>query len=367
MDSLLLKSTNGNIYIEDSVIQDSDIPQSASYSVNCEDSLILPGLIDFHVHVFRSGSEFSVPADISLIPQGITTAVDGGSSGSANYNSFLKSDVLPSIVRILPLINVSLFGQPTLKFGERLETRFLNASDVKRVFDTALIPPVAIKLRMGKESAEGLGIQPLIDTINIAEETGVKVVVHASDPEVSAEEIADHLRPGDVFCHCYHEKGPCIVDAAGRISRTIWDAKERGVLFDAANGKSNFSFRVAQTAFGEGFFPDIISTDLTTLTVYKDYSFGLPYLMSKYLALGLPLADVIRAVTETPAKWLGLNDQIGSLKPGSKGDIAVMDLVDRDIVFSDVYGRSIKGTKLFVPRMTVKDGVIVYRQADYAL
>lgn len=367
MDSLIIKGSKSSVFIKDSVVQNADSVQSDSYAVNCGDSLILPGLIDFHVHVFRSGSEFSVPADVSLIPQGITTVVDGGSAGSANYDAFVKSDILSSTVRIIPLINVSLIGQPTLKFGEKLASKYLNANDIKRVFENALVPPAAIKLRMGRESAEGLGIQPLIDTIKIAEEVGCKVVVHASDPEVTAEAIADLLRPGDVFCHCYHEKGPCIVDGNGKISRTVWDAKKRGVLFDAANGKSNFSFRVAKIAIAEGFYPDIISTDLTTLTIYKDYAFGLPYVMSKYLALGMSLDDVVKAVTQTPAKWLGLEGRIGCLTPGARGDVAVVDIVERTVVFKDVKGDSVTGNCLLVPRMTVKDGMIVYRQADYSI
>ncbi len=366
MDRILIKADR-NILIDNGLIIYPERDAVPSYVIDCKGSFVLPGLIDFHVHVFRHGSEFAVPADCALIPQGITTAVDGGSAGSASLGAFVSSDILNSTVDIHPLINVSLMGQPTLKYGERLETRHLSAGDIRRAWESSPVKPVGLKLRMGKESAEGLGIQPLRDSIKIAEELGCKLVVHSSDPEVSAEEIADQLRPGDVFCHCFHEKGPNILNDAGHVRPGILEARKRGVLFDAANGKSNFSFRIAKAAIADGFFPDIISTDLTNLTLYKDYAFGLPYVMSKYLALGMPFDKVIEAVTVIPARWLGMEDSIGTLKPGTVADVAVFDLVDKTVRFRDSKGDEIIGRKLLAARMTVKNGTIVYRQADFAL
>ena len=366
MDRILIKADR-TILIDNGFIKDPDGDDENSFVVDCKGSFILPGLIDFHVHVFRSGSEFAVPADCALIPQGITTAVDGGSAGSASLGAFVSSDILSNTVDIYPLINVSLMGQPTLKYGERLETRFLSVGEIKRAWKKSPVKPVGLKLRMGKESAEGLGIQPLLDSLKIAEELGCKLVVHSSDPEVGAEDIADLLRPGDIFCHCFHEKGPNILNDAGHVRPGILDARKRGVLFDAANGKSNFSFRIAKAAIADGFFPDIISTDLTCLTLYKDYAFGLPSVMSKYLALGMPLDKVIEAVTVTPASWLGMEDSIGTLKPGTIADVAVFDLVDKAVSFRDAKGDEVTGSKLLAARMTVKNGTIVYRQADFAL
>ena len=175
------------------------------------------------------------------------------------------------------------------------------------------------------------------------------------------------LRPGDVFCHCYHAKGNTILDDKGHVSKEIWEAKKRGVLFDAANGKSNFAFSVAEPAMAEGFFPDIISTDLTCLTIYKDYSFGLPYVLSKYICMGMPVDQVLKAATETPAKWLGKETEIGTLAPGARADIAVFRWKEMPVTYRDARGDSYCGKGLLIPQMTVKDGVIVFRQPDFAL
>jgi len=168
-----------------------------------------------------------------------------------------------------------------------------------------------------------------------------------------------------VFCHVFHPTGNTILGSDGKLLPGIRSARERGVIYDVANGKSHFSFGVCRAAIAEQFFPDVISTDLTVMTLYLDYAFGLPYLMSKFLNLGMELPEVVAACTSTPAKLLGMRGQLGTLAPDALADITVLRPIRRATRFLDVRGETFIGEQLLVPQMTVLGGRIVYRQVDF--
>ena len=67
-------------------------------------------------------------------------------------------------------------------------------------------------------------------------------------------------------------------------------------------------------------------------------------------------------MTDTPARALGILDRAGTLEPGRPADLCVMDVRDADAVYRDWWGGACKGNKVFVPLMTVKNGVVAYRQ-----
>ncbi len=104
----------------------------------------------------------------------------------------------------------------------------------------------------------------------------------------------------------FHGKGSTIIGQDGKVLPEVMAARKRGVIFDAANGKSHFAFKTAKAALADGFMPDIISSDLTWMTMFKQPTFGLPWLMSKYLALGMKLSDIVKACTATPAAVIGM-------------------------------------------------------------
>jgi dihydroorotase len=106
-----------------------------------------------------------------------------------------------------------------------------------------------------------------------------------------------------------------------------------------------------------GFWPDTISTDLHQVSlpgpnlidplaqefiarVRGDGSpqFTLLTAMSKFLHLGMPLTEVVRAVTSRPASVLGLADQIGSLRPGATADVAILRVEDGRFRLFDIHG-----------------------------
>lgn len=98
--------------------------------------------------------------------------------------------------------------------------------------------------------------------MEIAEKAGTRVIVHVTDCPLPLDEVAAMLRSGDVICHIYQNRGnhSCL-DEKGKVLPGLWKARERGVLFDASNGRSNFDLEVARKAVEQGFVPDVISSD----------------------------------------------------------------------------------------------------------
>jgi dihydroorotase len=225
---------------------------------------------------------------------------------------------------------------------------------------------VALKLRLTDKVLDPfkLHLEPLEEGVVLAEELGLPLVVHVNDPNTDIEGIAGLLRKGDVFCHMYAGARDNILDSTGVVKPAIKAARERGVIFDAANGRKNFLFKVALPAIKQGFLPDIISTDFNLGCQYKQPVISLPRLLSKYLAMGMDLYDVIDRATINPARWLG-DTGLGSLGEGTAADIGIFKVLDKDLNFSDSAGTVVQGAQVLVPQLTIKKGVIMYSQSDF--
>ena len=359
------KCIERDIAIQGKTIVSADQISTDSASViDVRGCLITPGLIDYHIHIY-SGCDGGVKADIVTFPNGVTTAVDGGTCGVSNFEMFVKTDITTSLTRIKSYLNVSPAGLATSVYPENVDPRYYDAEKMKELFQQYSEHLTALKFRVSKSIVGPCGLtrEPLERTLEIAEEIGCPVVVHMNDPIIPAEDAADMLRPGDVFCHMYYGKGSTILDEKLHIKKAIIRARERGVLFDACNGKGNFEFKTALPAVMDGFFPDIISTDMSPISQYSHPVISLPRLLSKYMAMGMSLSDVLDAATLTPAKQLGMSE-LATLQEGTVADIAVFRLIDSKTKHYDLNGEFITGKQIFVPQMTIKDGSIVYRQTN---
>lgn len=336
--------------------------------VDVHGCIVTPGLIDYHAHVFHTGSTIAIEPD-ALLAQGTTTVVDAGTAGCANYELFEASVMENAAIRIMAYLNVYDRGQEDAAMPENFDPALYDREAM-----TALAAKHAgilgLKLRLSRgivpeERAEEI----LLSCVDLAdwleERTGkqLRLCVHATDCPLPAGELAAMLRPGDVFCHCFQGKGHSILTEDGGIDPGIWKARERGVLFDAANGRGNFSLFVAREALRAGFLPDIISSDLTVSTFLgSPHVRSLPHVMSKYLSLGLSLPEVLRRCTEKPAQLLGMEGELGRLCPGARADIAVFRLEDRIWEQEDFCGEKILCEQLLVPQMTFLDGKPVFCQ-----
>jgi predicted amidohydrolase len=219
----------------------------------------------------------------------------------------------------------------------------------------------------GKEINDDL--KALDKTLEVASEIGVPVAVHATDPAESMASIARRLRKDDVLVHFLHGTGNTIIEPDGKVGDELWKARERGVWMDASNGSRHFSFAVAKSALAQKFAPDIISSDVTGITLHAEPVLSLPHLMSKYLNMGMSLMDVVRCVTTTPARLCRMEGRLGTLKTGSYADVAVLKIVECGVIFRETSkpdSPSMKGTKYMLPRLTVIKGVPAFRSPEMA-
>jgi dihydroorotase len=177
-------------------------------------------------------------------------------------------------------------------------------------------------------------------------------------PELS--EVLPLLRGGDILTHCFTGMGMDIVDADGRLKDVTLEARERGVLFDLGHGAGSFSWRVAEAAVGAGLWPDTISSDINQLGI-RGPVFDLPTVMSKFLHLGMDLADLINATTNRPAQILGIDDRVGSLRPGHYADVALFTIRQGDFTLYDK-GDDRKVERLLRNELTVVGGRVLPRQ-----
>jgi len=322
--------------------------------------LVLPGLIDLHAHCFAGAADFGPRTDDIARSTGVTTWIDGGSAGAGTFEGMREWVLSRSRVRMLAFLNISAIGLAYLKIGE---LNHLAYADVDAAVGAALDHAdliIGIKVRNQLEVVGDAGLEPLRRAVRAADAIGGRVMLHCTNPPVPLAELLALLRPGDVVSHFLHGRGHGILDEKGKVSREVRAARERGIVFDVAHGRMHVNFPVVRAAFAEGFYPDTISSDLTTggaAGCVKD----LPTTMGKFLSLGMPLPDVIRAVTSAPARVLGRAGKLGTLEPGSVADVAVYALEEGSFDYEDAHGQHITGRQRFVPALTLRAGEVWWR------
>lgn len=351
-----------NLYIEDERISLLPFePDDDTRVIDLTDHMVFPGLIDFHVHLNFGGSDVGLAPDLMLLPNGVTSAVDAGSAGVSNYECFSRNTLSQSLITAKSLLYIGNTGQTTEAFAENLEPQYMDEKRISRMF-RQFPDLIGIKIRMGKKFASSL--EPVKRAIEIADHVGCFISIHMIDLHCSYEEILPLLRPGDIVVHPFHFRGQTIFDSNGKILPCIWEARKRGVLFDLACARYNHSLEHVKYALEQGFYPDFITTDLGRNSIYERPVFSLPYVMSFMVAAGMPLAKVVGSCTHVAAEKMGLTGQRGTLKPGAFADVTVMKKIQREHAFTDKLGNTCMGDMILSPKMTVKDGRILYQSIE---
>ena len=165
------------------------------------------------------------------------------------------------------------------------------------------------------------------------------------------------LQAGDIYTHAIHKSPTCIIDSdTSAIRDAFKDAKKRGVVFDLGHGQGSFSWDNVEICAKEGFWPDVVSTDLHTGSEVGP-AYDLPVVMTKMLHAGMPLVEVIRSVTATPAGILKRSDLIGSLTVGNVADVTILREESCDIDLEDCNSNVRKVKKRLIPAGVWKDGI----------
>lgn len=320
--------------------------------------IVTPGLIDMHTHVYWGGTSLGIDVEDYCRQSAVTTAVDTGSTGPGNFAGFRKHVIEPSPVRILVYLHVSHAGifafTDRIMVGESEELRLMDPRTAVEVANGNRDVIVGIKVRLGRHASGIHGMAPFEHALQVAEETGLPLMVHIDEPPPSYVEVVNRLRPGDVLTHCFRPFPNTPVSPDGSVRPEVLEARARGVLFDIGHGMGSFAFKTARQMLAAGFYPDTISSDVHAQCI-NGPAYDQVTTMSKFLCLGMPWLEVVRASTEHAAKALN-RPELGTLKPGSLGDAAILTIENGAFDYRDVTGEGMVGDQRIAVQGVVLNG-----------
>ncbi|MEO8244908.1 MAG: amidohydrolase/deacetylase family metallohydrolase [bacterium] len=321
--------------------------------------IVTPGLIDLHTHVYWGGTSLGVEADAYGRSSAVTTCVDTGSAGPGNFAGFQTHVIARAQTRILAYLNISFAGiyafSPTISVGEAQDMRLIAARDAARVAGEYRDSVIGIKVRIGRHASGTSGLAPLHIALDAADRADLPLMCHIDEAPPTYSETVALLRPGDVLTHCYRPFPNAPILADGQIRDAVHAARARGVLFDIGHGMGSFSWETARAMMEAGFAPDTISSDVHAQCI-RGPAWDLLRTMTKFLALGMTLPQVIAATTQAPAAALR-RPAIGTLKPGSMGDASVITLDRVATDLEDVLGNIVPYPERLIARGRVMAGV----------
>jgi dihydroorotase len=347
----------------------ANIPEtSAKKTLNVRGLYVSPGIIDMHVHVFQGTDKYSTSvanssrsqqADAFSFRSGVTTMVDAGTSGWRNFRTFKAQSIDKSKTRILAFLNV--IGNGMIGRFEEQDINDINP-EMNAYMITKLFPEILVGIKSAHYWGDFTSVDKAVESGKLA---NVPIMVDFGEhtPTNSIEALfLKHFRPGDIFTHTYSEISTgreSIVDEKTRkLKPFIFEAQKRGVIFDVGHGGGAFSWSQAIPAFRQGFMPDVISSDLHDQSMNAGMK-DMTNVMSKFLALGMQLKDVIERSTWAPAKVIKRTD-LGHLSVGADADIAVFNLREGKFGFTDVRKVSVEGSKMLEAELTLMAGKIMW-------
>ena len=335
---------------------DSNIPaESAFRIIDATGQIVTPGLVDLHTHVFHKLTYWGIDPDPVGSRSGVTTWNDAGSVGALTVEGFRDFIVRPARVGITAFVNISSIGLVCDDY-ECANPWYLDVDLLRRIVERNRDLVLGVKVRMGNlVPLVGDPLEPLRRARQAADECELPLMMHISFGPPTIDEVLPFLKPKDVLTHCFTGHAMKIVDDAGELLDVARRAWESGVVFDVGHGTGSFSFETAEAVMGNGRKPDVISTDLHQLSV-NGPMFDLPTTLSKFLHLGMSLAEVIEAATVRPAGVLGLEREIGTLQPGSRADVALFKLYEGRFPLQDIHGNVREAGRLLRNTVTIMGG-----------
>jgi dihydroorotase len=343
------------------------IPESqARRSISAKGRLVTPGLVDMHAHVFVNGHDMGHQTDGFCRCSGVTTLCDAGSAGSSNFAGLRH--VLDSEVRtrVRALVNLSALGiTGTSRGGELQHMPYADPEGCARTINENPDLAFGVKLRFGPNLVWEYSAEPVKMARRTAEMAGpnVPMMMHITDSPIPLPDLIAEMKPGDIVTHCYHGRANGIMGQEKQfLLKEVVEAQRAGIIFDCAHGRNHFNFRMIEKALDQGFLPDTISTDLTTTSATKGPVWDMPTTMTKLLHFGLSLDEIIRRSTANPAKIMGYEGTVGTLKPGANADIALWELRDGNFDLIDSDGDKIVAKRRLLAHMTIKDGRVWYER-----
>jgi len=352
-----------DIAVRDGVIARiaKDIPSAeATQTIEVGGKIVTPGLIDLHAHVFEGVNRNGVNPDLGGVRAGVTTIVDAGSAGAATFSGFPRHIIPSCHTEIIPFLHICQTGLATSP--DIIAESSIDLDDTLQVLDQYKGLICGIKARMVSPALEIMGMEMPRLARRAARESGTKLMVHIGDTEKRYDptvirSLLPLLEEGDILTHYFTANPGGVLDGNGKLVPEAREAADRGVWFDTAHGRKNFSFDVGRRCIEQGLLPHCISTDLTVPgRIHTVHS--MTEIMTRFLGLGFTLAQVVTMSTANPARAIGAAHRLGSLAVGRQADISVLELREGDWVVYDVLGESLRVRQAVVPFVTVKKGQV---------
>src|SRR5262245_32473865 len=319
--------------------------------------LVTPGLIDLHTHLCPHLG-LGLPAD-ELVPiTCTTTAVSAGDAGWHTWGVFRHLALASSRTRLFSFVHISSIGLAGgLGPGEMLNIDYANVDGCAKVVAENPDAVLGVKVRITDSVVGQNGLEPLRRAIRAAEMAGrgARVMCHIGSAPGNLADLLDLLRPGDVLTHAYSGAGNNTVQN-GQLLAAAKAAKQRGVIIDVGHGGGSFDFTVCEPAMQQGMPPDTISSDIHSVSINTPGYPTLPWVMSKFLALGMPLEEVVARATVEPAKIIGRVPGLGTLQVGAPADLAIMDVVDGPVELVDTRNNKRPGQRKLMPSLAIRGG-----------
>ena len=210
------------------------------------------------------------------------------------------------------------------------------------------------------------GLVPLQRAIAALEMAGTKgklmVNIGGVQSQALMSQILDMLRPGDILTHCY-SGAPNLagqftnIVQEGKLLPAALAAKKRGVVFDIGHGGGSFDYTVAEAAIAQECPPDTISSDVHVFSANTPGMPYLPWVLSKFVAMGFTVAQAVEMGTVAPAKVISRVPLLGTLQVGAPADLSLFDWVEGPVSFVDTRNNKREGKGSLRPADTVAGGV----------
>ncbi|MDH2399937.1 amidohydrolase/deacetylase family metallohydrolase [Bradyrhizobium sp. SSUT18] len=345
-------------YGQIAAVEPSIDPSQAKRTIDAKGKLVTPGLVDLHTHIYAYGSAIGIPPD-ELVPfSGTTTYVSAGDAGANNFSGFKRQIVSQSRSRVFAFVNISVIGLAGFPVGENVNIKYADADATARTIAENQDIVLGAKVRETLALVGDNGIEPLKRAIEAVELSGTKgrVMCHIGDAPGDLQVLVNQLRPGDILTHPYSSLGNNTVQN-GKVLPALLEAKKRGVIIDVGHGAGSFNFDIAEAAIQQGLTFDTISSDVHVVAANTPSQPYLPWVLSKFLALGFSLEDVIAAATIKPATIIGKVPKLGTLQVGAPGDVSILELVEGPVQLLDTSNNPRTGKAYLKAVQTIREGV----------
>ncbi|MGB2716240.1 MAG: amidohydrolase/deacetylase family metallohydrolase [Vicinamibacterales bacterium] len=342
----------------------ANIPASRAFkTVDVSGLYVTPGLVDIHVHVYPgekkndyAGGDWSIYPDGFTLRSCVTTVTDAGSSGWRNFPDFKSRIIDQAKTRVTAFLNIVGNGMGSGRIEQNLEDM-----EVQPTLDMVLKHKGEI---VGIKSAHFNGPEwtPYEKAIEVGRAAKIPVMVDFGGNVKAGRSLYDllnkYFRAGDIFTHMYGgRRGEQDPETKGP-SQAMIDGRKRGVIFDVGHGGASFRWVTGVPLMKAGFIPDSISTDLHTGSMNAGMK-DMLNVMSKFLAMGMSLDEVVRRSTWHPAREIQL-EEYGHLSPGAPGDLAILRSEKGRFGFVDQSGGRVEANQRLACEITVLDGKVVY-------